>query len=120
MKSGRRNRDRHRNRLTENARSHFARSNSGENAVIKFQSFPPGDVLPQRDLIERATFVIIEDAFRQLASRYPRIIGYVQKRLLVHARSNSQSGEHGGVLSYGRGEMRMRRLEILHSLFEFL
>ena len=84
MKSGGCDQDRHRYRLTEHGRAHVAPSDSRQHAVIKFQPFPAGGVLAQRDFIERAAFVIIAHLFRELIARCPNVVGDVQQEFGFH------------------------------------
>ena len=74
VKSRRRHRDRHRDRLPEQRRAHIAWSDAGKNPVIKFQPFPAGSVFAEGNFIQRTTVEIIADVFRQLAPRAVQIL----------------------------------------------
>src|SRR5205823_8956964 len=70
--------DRYRDRLSENRRAEFARADSGQHFVIKFEPLPSCRVFPQRDLIERAAFVISDYILRQLRAGSAPVVGNVQ------------------------------------------
>ena len=70
--------------MTEDAGANLARTDPGEDTIVKLQLIPAGGVLPEGDLIPGAAFVIIEDIFGERAAGCLRIISDVNHRLCVH------------------------------------
>src|SRR5438105_4940313 len=84
MKRSRRDHNRHRDPLSEYGCAHVARSDSGQDAVVKLQLFPTSAVLAERDFIQGSAFIVIEDILRQLGTRCARIIGDIKEQLGIH------------------------------------
>src|SRR3954453_9577116 len=74
----------HRNRLAKHRRSDFARTDSGEDAVIQFYIFPGADIRAQRNLIQSSAFIIIEHALGQFASGDADVIVNVEQEIEFH------------------------------------